>query len=280
VSTQNTYLSDSNIHKNNIVKTANDTIVKDTVYGIDNELAIPHRNVEIKEVPKTKTEVEILFNPTYKKTDIQSWQTVLLLFGLFLVGFTKAFSNNRFKQSIKALFNYSVAQEITREEKVFFHRANLLLTLNHIVILSLFIFHLNNILHFNHNKNSLGIFLLIAAFIVLMYSIKYIFSKVLFYVFNDSNIANEYIFNISLFNNFLGILFIPVMALCYFSELSLANILTYFALPLIAISFIMRGVRMFVAGKLKGVSYFYIFLYICTLEILPLVVLYRFFILK
>lgn len=279
MSTQNTYLSDSNTQNNSAIPLANDSIIKDTIYGIDNEIAIPHRNVEIKEVPKTKTEVEILFNPTYKKTDIEPWQTVLLLFGLFLVGFTKAFSNNRFKQSLKALFNYSVAQEITREEKVFFHRTNLLLTLNHIIIISLFIFHLNNILHI-YNKSSLGVFLLIVAFIVLMYSIKYIFSKVLFYVFNDNNIANEYIFNISLFNNFLGILFIPVMALCYFSELSLINVLIYFALPTMVILFIMRIVRLFFAGKLKGISYLHIFLYICTLEILPLVVLYRFFILK
>ena len=183
VSTQNTYLSDSNIHNNNIVKTANDTIVVDTVYGIDNEAAIPHRNVEIKEVPKTKTEVEILFNPTYKKTDIQSWQTILLFFGLFIVGFTKAFSNNRFKQSVKALFNYGVAQEITREEKVFFHRANLLLSLNHIVIISLFIYHLNHFIHLNNNKSTLGIFLLIPIFVMVIYSIKYLFSKVLFLYF-------------------------------------------------------------------------------------------------
>lgn len=268
-----TYQIDSN-------QQVKDTLSKDTVYGIANEKAIPHRKVEVKEVPATRTEIELLFDPTYKETNVQPWQTILLLFGLFVVGFAKAFSNNRFKQSLKALFNYSIAQEITREEKVFFHRANLLLTLNHLICVSLFIFYLNDIIHFSNQTDALEIFMIIPLFIVGIYALKYIFSKILFFVFNDLYLSNEYIFNISLYNHFLGVFLIPILGLCYFSGLSTANILTYYALPIISISLIMRLVRLVIIGKSKGVSYFYIFLYICTLEILPLVALYRFFILK
>ncbi len=273
MSKANTYLLDSNQQQN-------DTLGEDTIYGIVNENAIPYRNVEVKEVPTETTEIEILFNPNKKEVDVYPWQTILLMLGVFVVGFAKAFSNNRFKQSMKSLFNYSVAQEITREEKVFFHRANLLLTLNHIISVSLFIFYLNDLIHFSNNKSPIAAFMLIPLFIIAIYTLKYIFSKVLFFIFNDPSLSNEYIFNISLYNHLLGVFLIPILGLCYFSELSTSIILTYFALPAISISLIMRLFRLVVIGKSKGVSYFYIFLYICTLEILPLVVLYRFFILK
>lgn len=269
----NTYSLDSNQQQN-------DTLIEDTVYGIVNEDAIPFRNVEVKDIPATKTEIEILFNPTKKEVNVYPWQTILLVLGFFVVGFAKAFSNNRFKQSLKSLFNYSVAQEITREEKVFFHRANLLLTINHIICVSLFIFYLNDIIHFSSNKRPLMVFMLIPVFIIITYTLKYIFSKILFFIFNDISLSNEYIFNISLYNHLLGVFLIPVLGLCYFSGLSTAIIFTYFALPAISISLIMRLFRLVIIGKSKGVSYFYIFLYICTLEILPLVALYRFFILK
>lgn len=280
-----TYQKDTINQHNLSVKTpstnlAADTTTKDTVYGIVNEDAIPFRNVEVKDIPTTKTEIEILFNPTKKEVDVYSWQTMLLILGIFVVGFAKAFSNNRFKQSLKSLFNYSVAQEITREEKVFFHRANLLLTINHIICVSLFIFYLNDIIHFSYNRSPIVAFLFIPVFILGAYTLKYIFSKILFFIFNDVSLSNEYIFNVSIYNHLLGVFLIPILGLCYFSGLSTPFILTYFAIPSISISLIMRVFRLVVVGKSKGVSYFYIFLYICTLEILPLVALYRFFILK
>lgn len=273
MSKSNTYLLDSN-------QEHNDALIADTVYGIVNEETIPYRNVEVKNIPKTKTEIEILFNPTKKEVEVYSWQTMLLILGVFIVGFSKAFSNNRFKQSLKALFNYSVAQEITREEKVFFHRANLLLTINHIICVSLFIFYLNDIIHFSTNRTTVATFLFIPVFIIASYSFKYVFSKFLFFIFNDVSLSNEYIFNVSLYNHLLGVFLIPILGLCYFSGLSTVIILIYFALPVISISLVMRLFRLVIIGKSKGVSYFYIFLYICTLEILPLVALYRFFILK
>lgn len=282
-----TYQTDSNNRSIEPVVVSNqplnDFIVKDTIYGITNEKAIPHRedaeNVVLKN-RQEQTALEVLFSPTELKTKVYAWQTILLLFGLFLVAFVKAFSNNRFKESYKAIINYSVAQEITREEKVFFHRVNLFLSLNYIVCVSLFILFLNNIINVNTKATTINLYLTILLFIIVVYTVKFAFSKVLFFVFNDINLSNEYIFNVTLYNNLLGIFFIPILGLCYFSGFNVDFILKYIALPLISISLILRLVRQVVIGKSKGVSYFYIFLYICTLEILPLVVLYRFFILK
>ena len=252
---------------------------QDTFYGIKDEVLIPVRKPKVNSIHKQ--EKEHLFDPQLYKTEVSGWQTITLLLTVFLLGFTKAFSNNRFKQSIRALVNFSVAQEINREEKVFFHRANIFLTIIHALTLSLFIYQLREV--FQNTSKDIApfmVFLFIAGSIISIYTIKYLFSKMLFFIFNDTGIASEYIFNTSLFNNLLGVLLIPVLAIVYYTSFDFYFILFYIAIPLIGLAFLLKLIRLFIIGNTKGISYFYIFLYICTLEILPLVVLYRIFILK
>lgn len=257
------------------------TQLQDTFYGVSSESLIPYRKTETyqEKVQHTEKQENKFKEPTPHARHVYFWQTALLLFALFLIAFVKAFSNNRFKQTAKALLNYSVSQEITREEKVFFHRANLMLVANYVIVVSLFIYYLLEQLSPSVLKNT-SIILLLMLGVIVLYCIKYLFSKVLFFVFNNTGLSVEYIFNISLFNNLLGILLLPSLFFIYFSDFQDDVIISYIAIPSIFISFIMRVVRLFVLGNNKGISYLYIFLYICTLEILPLVVLYRFFILK
>lgn len=250
----------------------------DTFYGIKNQENIPIRNIEKSST--TEIIVERFFTPTSISREIGSWQIVILITAIILLGVSKAFSRNRFNQAIRALFNYGVAQEITREEKVFFHRSNILFTLVHLLTVSLLLYHLKEFIH-SSNLEIGGIlaFLLILLAVTIIYIVKYIFSKVLLFVLNDVSITSEYIFNVSLFNNLLGVILIPILCVSYFSSLSFSLILLYLVIPLSIITFVLRMVRMVMIGNGRGISYLYIFLYICTLEILPLVVLFRIFIL-
>lgn len=249
----------------------------DTFYGVQDEQNIPHRIAPKTQQKELKVNT-ILYTPEIHTNTITTWQTILLLLCLFLVGFIKAFNHSRFTQSVKALLSYSVAQEITREEKVFFHRANLLLTFIHITTSSLFIY------HFSHQLNSIFrlegplFYVIIFGSIASIYLIKYLFSKILFFVFNNLSVTSEYIFSITLFNNLLGGLLILLLAILYYTPIQPHIFLNYLTLPTISIVLIMRVFRLIIIGKSYGISYFYIFLYICTLEILPLVVLFRIFI--
>ena len=256
-----------------------DTIVKaDIVYGISNEISIPIRQTDVSSIQEP---IEKLFDPSPIIEEVANWQIFILVVAVLLMGFVRAFSNNRFNQGIKALFNYSVAQEITREEKVFFHRSNVLFTIVHLLTLSLFVFQLREAFRLeNIDVNKFSFFLLILTFLGTMYFIKYIFSRILLFVFNDASIASEYIFNVSLYNNLLGSTLAPVLCITYFTSVSFQTVLLYLAIPLMLIIFIFRLFRMVNVGEIKGVSYLYIFVYICTLEILPLVVLFRIFIFK
>lgn len=252
--------------------------LRDTVYGIEHEELIPIRYTE-EVVLKQEALTQNLFDPTPLNIGTESWQIIILLIAVLLLGMVKAFSNNRYRLGIKALFNYSVAKEITREEQVFFHRSNILLTIVHTLSLSLFIYQLKNeLLKKTIVFSGFNDFLIIVGIIILVYFVKYIFSKLLLFIFNDTTTASEYIFNISLYNNLLGSILIPILCINYFTELPFQQLLYFAVFPLLLFVFLLRLIRLFIIGRSIGLLYVYIFLYICSLEILPLVVLYRFFI--
>jgi hypothetical protein len=261
------------------VKKKLDSLSQDTnvFYGIKNEDLIPFR--EFKMVKENSTEV--LYKPTPHRIEFYGWQTIILIFAVILLGFAKAFSNSRFKQTIKALMNYSVSQEINREEKVFFHRANILLTILYVLVASLLLYQIRDFLNNTTLElHSFVFYLLIMGGIFSMYIIRYIFSLILAFIFDDTSISSEYIFNISLYNNMLGVLLIPILCVLYFTTLGFNVVLFYLTLPLLFVTFLLRLIRIYLIGFSKGISYFYIFLYICTLEIIPLVVLFKIFIFK
>lgn len=249
----------------------------DTVFGIENEELIPIRHTEV--APKKDTPIEVLYDPSPLKTGTESWQVIILVIAVLVLGMAKSFSNNRYRLGLKALFNFGVAQEVTREEQVFFHRSNVLLTIAHTLTLSLFVYQVKRlILNENSEPEGFNSFLIIVGGIVIVYLVKYIFSKVLLFIFNDTNTASEYIFNVSLYNNLLGALLIPFLCVNYFTSLSFQPFLIYIFVPLALLVLLLRLIRLFIIGRSRGVLYVYIFLYICTLEILPLAVLYRIFV--
>jgi Domain of unknown function (DUF4271) len=247
-------------------------------YGIRNEVDIPTRGFQIKEAIQETT--EILFEPSHKVNHVSIWQIGILLFSVLLLGFAKAFSVNRFKQVVKSIFSYRISTEIIREEKVFYHRVNLLLTTIHICITSLFIYQLGFLIKASFHESITFIFYLkILAFLLVLYVLKYFFARMLAIVFNQQALASEYIFNVSLYNNFQGVLFIPILLILYFTTFNFSSILMYIALPVLGLGLLLRLFRLVMIGNAKSISYFYIFLYICTLEILPLVVIFKIFIL-
>jgi len=249
----------------------------DTVYGIENESLIPIRHTEV--LPKKDIQSEELYDPSPLKTGTESWQVIILVIAVLLLGMVKAFSNNRYKLGLKALFKYGVAQEITREEQVFFHRSNVLLTFVHIFTLSLFLYQIKRmVLNESSVPEGLTSFFVILGGVMILYIMKYIFSKLLLFVFNETTSASEYVFNVSLYNNLMGVLLIPILCITYFTDFLFQPLLIYIVIPLVLSVFLLRLVRLFLIGRSRELLYVYIFLYICTLEILPLVVLYRIFI--
>lgn len=153
------------------------------------------------------------------------------------------------------------------------------LALNAIFILTTSVFVLQ-LLEFQQLKlpfsEAINPFFIILAVVGLVYPVKALVVRIIGWVFNDSDIMTEYTFNIFLLNKILGLGLLPIIVLqAYLSFGQL--VLMYIGVFLIAISYMYRIYRGYFIGRASAnLSQVYIFLYLCTLEILPLAVAARF----
>jgi hypothetical protein len=112
--------------------------------------------------------------------------------------------------------------------------------------------------------------------VTLTYSLKFIALKICGWLFEQEKEMSVYIFNTFLINNILGIALLPFICILAFNGVIHSSALFILPFILIATAFcwrIFRGIQ--VGMGTASFSPLYLFLYLCTLEIAPLMVLIR-----
>ncbi|HRN42253.1 MAG TPA: DUF4271 domain-containing protein [Vicingus sp.] len=262
-----TNLSDSN---------ALDSVSQDTIYKLNTLEKIPFRKVDKEQNIDANSTKQVLFEPTLRTNINTTWPSIVLTLATLLLAFTKAFGLTRFRQIYKSLFSFYAAHEITREERVFFHRVNFSLFIIYLTNISLLLYFLVNT--YKPESDTSFLFPIILMGVVLAYLIKFVSNAILAYVFSHEQMTPSYSYNVLLYNYLFGVFLIPALALIYFSNINDLSLMKFIIVPLILIVLTIRFIRFFVIGISNNISILYIILYICTLEILPLVVLGKFFI--
>ncbi len=122
--------------------------------------------------------------------------------------------------------------------------------------------------------NLLSISVVIAA----IYFMRHISLALLASIFPIEKTLSQYSFTILIFNLFLGLILFPVNLFIAFSPDILTIYFIYFALFITILFYLLRQLRgLFIAAPLLSQYKFHFLLYLCTIEIAPLAVLYKFF---
>ena len=188
----------------------------------------------------------------------------------------------RLQQLSNAFFTSRAVNQLFREESAGYSRLYIILSTFSFVVFSLFsyeacfIYGAHIIGRFG---NDFFLLLSISAFIFLFYQAKIFVIKALGLIFKKESASEEYVFNITLFNQNLGLFLFPVVVGMAFLRSISPEVLLYGGLILTGLVFLYRLFRSLpwgIAGSI--ISKYYLFLYLCTLEILPLVVLMKAFV--
>jgi len=120
-------------------------------------------------------------------------------------------------------------------------------------------------------------FLTFSLLITTIYFIKIASIKILGFIFLQKKVIDEYIHNLKLFNITIGIVLLPIIICIPFLNAYLVSEshLIQSGFIIFIIIFIFKLIRGFFVSYRQNVSVFYILLYLCTLEILPLALLLR-----
>ncbi len=200
---------------------------------------------------------------------------LLMLFLFF--GIAKTIYSRYFNILFKVFFNTSLRQNQLTDQLDQAKLPSIIFNFFFIVTSGFYIYFLMNIFTDLPNKSNLYNILLCILSVGICYSVKYISLLFIGWLTNSKAEANTYIFIIFLLNKILGIFFLIILPVLAFSNSLLASYAILFSLIGISLIFLVRFFRSYslLQSSLK-VSRFHFFIYIFSLEILPLAIIYKF----
>jgi len=214
-------------------------------------------------------------DPIVKHVENRDWTLGILIAVFSLLAILNTLYRKRMRLLFNALTSNRFVNQLMREENPLSQRASIFLSILYVFSFSLFAFKLHSYYQLNLiQQHGFAQFVILLFCVLVFYFLKILIHRLLGVILKIEKETNEYVFNLFLSNQFVGLALIPVsVALLFYNYSSPANLFSA-GLVLIIASFAyrtVRGLRMAVSNN--SIAKSYLFIYLCTLEILPLVVL-------
>lgn len=213
--------------------------------------------------------------PVVHRPEHPDWIFAILVTGFLLVAWTTVFYYKRFITALYATFSKRHLSQMAREGNLLRERIAVSLSAVYILTMSLMIYQANEFYFQWHDPvlNGFRLFLIIMLLVVLFWALKLFAMNLLSMVFKTHQSNHEYVVNIVLFSALASLILLPLMVLSIY-----LNSWTILIICLIinAIIFIIRFIKgMIIGAQLTRFSYLFLFVYLCALELLPLVVILK-----
>jgi hypothetical protein len=202
----------------------------------------------------------------------QDWITVLFFTGLILLAWTKFFFPRRLKQIFNAVFSRRHISQLIRDGNLATERIALALGLVAALSISLVLFGFA----IKFTGVSFGglsypvVYLIISVSLIVLWFIRRLLVKLTGFIFKSRLATDIYMLNNLIFTIATGLVIFPLGIAWFYGK---QDIFLYLAGAIMMISLVVRLVRTIIASlQVQTFSGMYIFLYFCTLEILPLAI--------
>lgn len=206
----------------------------------------------------------------YHRSEL-NWALIIGLFSIFLLLFIKTYYQKFLEQVMNSFLNFQLADKMFKEKNILLRRAFFVLNLNFILIFSLLILLLLITFEFHITSKSYLDYLIILSSVIIALTVRYSIFQLSGSLFMQQPVILEYIHNKYLFNKNIGMALIPIVFTSIYVSSSISKILLLFSLVIIGLITILKILRGFQIFLKSGVLLFYTILYLCTLELLPLV---------
>lgn len=213
------------------------------------------------------------FVPKKIETVNNNWILGVIILCVFLYTFAHAFYHKRITQIYSAFGARHFANQLNREGNLFNDRISIPLFFIYIFSFSLFLFQALNYFadeekfFFQGHIRYIIICLLLTAFWLGKIFLIFIISK----IFHTEKRTKEYLLNMLIFTMVTGVVLLPVNILNTYLQ---NDIFIYIAIIITAIILLFWLIRGFIIGlSYKSYTNLHLFIYLCSLEILPLIVI-------
>ena len=202
--------------------------------------------------------------------------TVIILSLIIIITLIKYNNHKKFNSLLKIFWNSSYLKKY-KYEKITYYLFDYFLQINFIVSLGLFVFIYNII--YNGNRLSFNFleFIDIIQIIITFLVLKNLTEIVISWVFNIQWLTNLYLNEKINYNSLIGLIILPINVLILYFFSPSINILFVFIYIILLLKLTAYVNSFILHQKTIKKSWFYFILYLCTLEIIPYLLLYNFF---
>ena len=246
--------------------------------GFSNQFDYEHKLIQPLAYDSLHTvlkRVEVVFTGKKVVRSNPDWLIGVLLLSFLLFASVRLIFNKYLSQLIQSTINYSTFLRSFRERYFNLFHASFRLDLVFSLILGLFSYQFLNAYKISLGASKSYHTYLICLGIVIGYFIS---KKIVYYIIGilteSKPEVQEYLFSMTVYTRVLGLFLMPVTATIAFMPLTQVEPILYAGLAIIAIFYLMSLIR---GGKIflkKHFSISYLILYLCTLEFLPIILIY------
>ena len=257
-----------------------DSPMEDTVV----DLSLAEENIEAEDPVEPEPEEEIESAPPVSpQTPVPNVGVVLILtmLGISLLVLTWAVNMDRgfIRKIFRAAMNENLSALLLREQK--FASLQYLYYIVYAVFFinaALFVFLITRFSTWELGRIQAPLIAILGVLLAIYLS-RHIFMRVIGDTFTISGEMTHYSFNIILYNILAGISLIPINLVLAYGPPAMRMPVIYIGLGLIGLLYLLRQLRgLNIAGHLISQNFFQFFVYLCAVEILPALVLFKYFI--
>jgi len=202
------------------------------------------------------------------------WITIIFVACLFILAWIQTSYSKRLRQIFQAFAQPHHINQLEREGNLFKERIALGLGFIYYTISSLFVFLIFR--QYGDVPEGLTNLSFTGIIFVGLFSYQVLKSSLIHasgIIFNTRESARQYQLNILIFNDIIGVVLFPVAIIAFYWN---STALLTSGIVIVSLLLIYRLFRGFLTGMTnKSYNLFYLILYLCTLEILPLLLLYK-----
>lgn len=262
---------DSSNHVNSDTLIEQDSISVDSLHQLQDTLS--HSQIKQPSMFSSQQLKANDISPSVKSYINNDWITVHLIICVILLGWSRVYFGKRFNHILKAFFSIRQMNTFVREGNIFRERISIPLLINYLVSFSLLIYIvLVNLLQASFfDLSGIQLFAVIMLFVLISWFLKNIVINIVGTIFKNPLVISDYVYTNFVFNIFIGLILIPVVIIAIYLPALEA---VYVGIALWFLIYFYRLIRELFSGlSFAEFSLFYRILYLCTLEIIPLLVL-------
>ncbi|MBC8004106.1 MAG: DUF4271 domain-containing protein [Verrucomicrobia bacterium] len=220
--------------------------------------------------------VEVVFPGKKLSRNNPDWLVGVLVAAFFLFATVRLIFNKYLSLLAQATINYSTFTRVFRERYFNLLHASFRLDIIFNFIFALFWYQFLSTYRINFGiKDSFVVYLICVGSVIGYFFLKRLAYMLTGLMTESKREVKEYLFSMTVYNRILGLFLLPVTAIIAFVPVYQPELFLFLGLGIVAIFYLLslrRGAKIFLR---KHFSILYLILYLCTLEFLPLLLIYN-----